>query len=143
MQVCRIQNCYLTSNKDLLGKGRIDKFDALLFHSVRLESNQMQISIFPLLIYSFTRKNKSGNFKKKKKSAFMTIFYCIWLDSNLQHRVVSNQMFWAICHQIEILHNAIYFLPLGLLLVKNMLIKMKWGKHDVNFIYRPQYLPSR
>ena len=41
LQVCRIQNCYLTSDKDLLGKGQIDKFDALLFHVVRRrESNQ-------------------------------------------------------------------------------------------------------
>ena len=41
-QVCRVQNCYLTSNRDLLGSNSIDKFDALLFHLSGIQENVLK-----------------------------------------------------------------------------------------------------
>ena len=38
-QVCSVQNCYLTTDKNLLGKNQIEKFDALLFHLSGIQPN--------------------------------------------------------------------------------------------------------
>ena len=41
-EVCRVQNCYLTSNRDLLGSNNIDKFDAFLFHLSGIQDNVLK-----------------------------------------------------------------------------------------------------
>ena len=38
-QVCSVQNCYLTTDENLLGENQIEKFDALLFHLSGIQPN--------------------------------------------------------------------------------------------------------